>query len=82
VKNQVDASFFKWFGQLDNSIDQKVTAAVAKEIKVSEERGEIGMGKMFTAIDRRKSVLSTWQRLYFEWGSSRLELRATIIRWT
>jgi hypothetical protein len=53
VKNQVDASFSKWFGQLDNSIDQKVTAAVAKEIKVSDERAEIWMGKMFTAMDNQ-----------------------------
>jgi hypothetical protein len=53
VKNQVDASFSKWFGQLDNSIDQKVTAAVAKEIKVSDERAEIWMGKMLTAIDNQ-----------------------------
>jgi hypothetical protein len=57
VENQVDASFSKWFGQLDNSIDKKVTAAataaVAKEIKVSHERTEIWTGKMFTAIDNQ-----------------------------
>jgi hypothetical protein len=55
VENQVDASFSKWFGQLENSIDQKVTAAataaVANEIKGFDERIDIWTEKIFTSMD-------------------------------
>jgi hypothetical protein len=57
VKNQVDASFTQWFGQLENSIDQRVTAAttaaVAKAIKGFDDRTAIWTEKIFTSMDNQ-----------------------------
>lgn len=57
VEAQVDASFAKWFGQIESVIDKRVakatTEAVTTEIKALNMRTDIWTEKIFTSMDNQ-----------------------------